>query len=149
MQTILKQTPQSGPVLHGLRCLFLGIALVVVGCGPKGPSDILSGKVTLGDQTVSGSLTFIGPGKKEVTVPINPDGTYMVPGPERGENQIIVKGGPMLPTPNPKASADMPGAGTGAKMGGVAPPKKYENPDNGLKVTVTGGKQQHDITLTP
>jgi hypothetical protein len=135
----------------GFSLLFLlSVLLWGTGCGPKGPKNSVSGKVTLNGKAVTGQVTFIGPDSKEITSAINPDGTYMIPDPPAGQAKIVVKGMPGMPAggvpPPAGKSIDAPGA-TAAEMG-VPPPAKYALPDNGLTFNVTGGKQTHNIELT-
>jgi len=83
---------------------------------------------------------------------IGPDGTYILPNPPKGECTVIVKGmmvpGMAAPTGPKDAAAKMPGVVESKK--GVEPPAKYAQANNGLaKVNITGGKQTHNIELTP
>jgi len=142
----------TGPLLGWARsCSFLAFLLAVLvwgaGCGSKGPKNVVTGKVTLNGQPVAGTVTFTGGGGKEVNAPINPDGTYMIPDPPEGENQIVVKG--FLGATGPLPGAEkVPGGGLSTPGGalkpaemGANPPAKYGKPGNGLSFNVTGGKQ--------
>jgi hypothetical protein len=133
--------------------LLLAALLFVPGCGSKGPKNYVVGKVTVKGQPATGTIAFIGSDGKEVVSPIGPDGSYMIPDPPLGDAKIAVRGMPGMisgPPPNtPKElTKDMPG-NTSAPTMGVPPPAKYANPTNGLTFKVTGGKQTHDIDLTP
>jgi hypothetical protein len=126
--------------------------LFVAGCGGSSTSHYtVSGKVTInGKPPVSGStVVFIGPDNKERSGAIQDDGSYSVTDPSLGDNRIVVKGpSAMIASTPPPGAANMPGMGPAA--GGMAVPKKYENPGNGLSYTVTKAKQQtHDLPLTP
>lgn len=133
-----------------MAALPLATALLfLAGCGgSKGAKDSVSGKVTLGDQTVAGEVIFTYSDGKEGRSPIGPDGFYSIPTPSKGEAKIAVKGmlgGTGTPTSGPKSDMPMPGA-----AGGVAPPAKYgRNETSGLTYTVKGGEEKFDIPLTP
>jgi hypothetical protein len=95
-------------------------------------------------------VVFVGSDQKEYTSPIGPDGSYKVISVPKGEAQILVRGTGGSAQPPKVGKTDVKsdlGAGTGG--GGVAPPKKYSLPNNGLKVNVAGGDQKHDIELKP
>ena len=129
------------------RCL-LGLLLVaVIGCS-SGSGSTLTGKVTLNDQAVAGSVILVGPDKKEHTVPISPDGVYSVGGLAPGEYAVRLKGNGPKPPPPPK---DVPLPKDAVDKSGptLQPPAKYTQGNTGLKVTVSGGAQTYDIPLTP
>jgi hypothetical protein len=140
------------PGRRALLALLPAIFLWAAGCD-TGPRSVLSGKVTLSGQPVSGSLTFVGPDAQEVTVPINPEGTYNCPNPPGGDVKVLVKGFDLPRVVAVPAAAkrpklpDTPGAGPQAV--GVRPPARYGLPGNALTVNVQGGKQTYDITLKP
>jgi len=131
------------------RALLLFSVLCLVGCSGKGGAKTtVTGKITFNNQPVSGSVHFVGPGGKEVQGALL-DGAYKVDDAEVGENKIAVKGIPGAAAPTvapPKDAPKLPDMGAGAKTG-VAPPKKYESPENGLKYTVAPGKQTKDFEL--
>src|SRR5262249_10283831 len=54
--------------------LLLAALVCATGCG-KSARDAVSGKVTFKGQPVAGTVSFLGTNGKEVTAPINPDGT--------------------------------------------------------------------------
>lgn len=134
--------------------LFLLLAALagVTGCGKSGSGgkDTVSGKVTLNGQPVAGQVVFIGSDSKEYMSPIGADGNYQVIGVPKGEATILVKGigTPAAPKAGPgkEKPPEMPGMAGG---GGAAPPVKYSTAAGGLKVSVTGGEQKHDIPLNP
>ncbi len=132
----------------GVAVLTAG-AVTLTGCGgvgKGGAADSVSGKVTLDGQPVAGEVFFVGSDKKEVGSPIGPEGNYEISNPPKGDVLIVVKGKPGIPSiPGAKAAPDLPPPPTAT---GVAPPAKYGQPNNGLKFTVTGGKQVYDIVLT-
>jgi hypothetical protein len=161
--------PANGNVLAVAGRRLFGILLIfgfacLPGCpGGGAVSDVVTGKVTLGDKPVSGMVTFIGPDSKRVSGAAT-DGAYFINNPPKGLCKITVEGMPGAPTSigmtgnnakdasNPlKDVKDGSLAKTSAPVsgGGVAPPKKYASPDNGLSFEVKGGKQEHDIKLTP
>jgi len=132
-----------------LALLFTAL-LVGAGCGGKGAKDVVSGKVTYDGKPISMGEVIFQLGDKEARGPIV-NGQYTVENPPKGEVSILVK------SPNPGGGQkvpDQPGevkGGAGLQTAGapVYAPAKYGEPNNGLKFTVTGGKQTHDITLTP
>ena len=131
-------------------CMTFVAALVFAGCGggSKGGGDNVSGKVTFDGKPVAGQVVFVGSDRKEYPSPIGPEGNYQIIGAPKGEFTILVKG-TLGAAPTAKGGAktpDMPGM-TG--VAGIAPPVKYATAAGGLKLTVTGGNQKYDITLTP
>jgi hypothetical protein len=135
-----------------LLAIFFSSTLALVGCGGGGTDggrggakDEVKGKVTLNGQPVFGTVTFIGADKKELYSPISVNGEYIITNPPKGEGQFLVKGmGADIPKGNeakgdPKVKMDK----------GNEPPAKYALPNNGLKVTITGGKQEYNLELTP
>jgi len=123
--------------------LLVLLAAVSAGCGRSGPRDSVSGKVTLEGKAVAGEVVFVGPGNKEVRCPIALDGSYLVTEPTRGENAILVRGTAAPRTP--KGIDQLPAPASS----GAAPPARYARANNGLTFQVTGGKQTHNIELTP
>jgi hypothetical protein len=132
---------------------FTLVIVLAAGCGKKEPTSTVTGKVTLNGQPVAGTVAFVGPDNKQVTAPINPDGTYTVASPPTGQVRILVKSLPgAIPGAKPIISADMARTmpvSTTAPATGQSPPARYAWPNNGLTFNVTGGKQSHDITLVP
>jgi len=110
--------------------LGIGIGLIgIIGCGGGGSGNVVTGKVTLGDRPVAGTITF-SLKDKTVTAPINPDGTYKIEGVAAGLNQITMKGG--------------------VTKDSAAPPKKYATAENGnLKFEVKSGSNIKDFALEP
>jgi len=157
-------SPTRPPTFYSLvRCASLALSLSVLvwsaGCS-KGAKDSVTGKVTLNGQKVAGTMTFTGPDKKSATAPINPDGTYLVENPSKGENTITVKGFGTGPGAANPAAFQPPAGDKGSDMlkdktvktdMGSPPPAKYatEGPANDLKFTVKGGKEKYDIDLKP
>lgn len=136
-------------------CLLLLPALLLVGgCGRQGPDTVVTGKVTYKGNPVAGTLTFAGTGK-EVSAPINPDGTYVVGNPPLGPVKILVKGMPGAaavkagPTAGGKKLPELPGMPKGAAAAGLPPPPKYASPKGALAYEVKAGRQTHDIELLP
>jgi len=134
--------------------LLFPFLLAGLGCG-AGSKPVVSGKVTLSGQSVSGGTIKFQVGDKEAAAPIL-DGKYSIDNPPLGEATITI-------SPPLDAGVDSKGLPTGAPGGGggattlggptgakVLPPAKYSQPNNGLaKFTIKGGKQTHDIDLTP
>jgi len=140
--------PGIQPPGRFLQVLLLSTLIVVVGCNPPGPKNVVSGKVTYKEKPVEGTITFITAAGKEFQGPIT-GGTYFVNDIPAGEVRVTVKGPPKINVGG--AGKDLPelpaGKGPAVQMG-VSPPKKYENPDNGLKFTVKGGKETKNFDLT-
>jgi hypothetical protein len=150
-----------------LPCIaFLAAAIFIIGCGgcgggTTGNANYIKGKVTLEGKPVSGTVIFVGSDKKEISSPTSVDGLYQIPNPPKGEGYFLVKGG--LGAALPVEKGDKSGKGAKAKdektdltgkvtgpTSGEAPPKKYEQKDNGLpKVNYTSGEVLQDLTLTP
>ncbi|MFO0803294.1 MAG: hypothetical protein U0791_09255 [Gemmataceae bacterium] len=133
-------------------CTFAFALLFTIGCGGGGKSgsDAVTGKVTSGGQAVTGEIIFVGPDKKEAASPIGKDGSYSIMGASKGENQVLIRamGGGSL-TPLQKGDKEKGAVNAGGGGDGVTPPAKYAKPDNGLKIDVTGGKQEKNFELTP
>jgi len=134
------------------------VALPLVGCSgkSKGPKDSVSGKVTLNDKPVSGTVHFVYGDNKDITSPIAADGSYLIPNPPPGNVKIVVTpaagvaGGGLVGGPQAK---DVPlpemDPGGGATKGEV-PPKKYQDAKTtDLTYEVQSGKQTFDIQLKP
>jgi len=110
----------------------------------------VSGKVTLDNQPVTGTITFLYPDNKELNSPLGPQGNYRIQDPPPGTVKIIVKGMGALtpPTKGGPALPDMPGMPKGAT--GVEPPQKYTAANSTpLTYEVKGGHQTYDIPLSP
>jgi hypothetical protein len=132
--------------------LILATLVCASGCS-RSARDRVSGKVTFKGQPVAGTVSFLGIDGKEVSGPINPDGTYAIADPPVGEVKIVVKAFPGLGQATPaRVNArlprlpDMPAP---APTLGVPPPIQYAAPNNGLTVNVMHGVQHHDIALNP
>jgi len=149
---------------HHLLALLLGILIVASGCNSKGGGvkDIVTGKVTYKGQNVAGNIYFVGSDGKEVGPGPIGGGLYTLPNPPRGECKVIIKPMPGMPAgggaggqkhkPDGKApgtkGGEMPGGAAPMDMGVEAPPKYSKlGPDNDLKATVTGGKQEINFEL--
>jgi len=137
-----------------LLSLSVAVLAGVSGCkgGPKGPTDSVSGKVTLNGQVVAGTVVFVGADKQESTTPIGMDGTYKILSLTSGQYKILVKGSGLAP-----GGLKAPPKGTGPEMpsmpgssSGVAPPAKYGSvATTPFSIDVTGGNQTKDLELTP
>src|SRR5262245_43896 len=132
-----------------------GVALLLLlagGCASKGKGgDVVSGKVTVNGQPVQGEVVFLGEGGKQARTLTNAEGGYVIENPPKGELTILVRAVSIGAPPPPPKDVARAGMDTMAvSPGTVSPPRKYAQPNNGLpKFTVTGGKQTHDVTLTP
>jgi hypothetical protein len=140
------------PARYVSLLVFSISTIALVGCGSKGASDSVSGKVTMNGQIVAGQVIFITSDKKEIASPITAEGVYTINNPPKGEVQIIVKGAvaPGGPVARPIPKGDKtPGEPPPSPMAssGATPPAKYAQAGNGLKFTVTGGQQTYDIDL--
>ena len=133
-----------------LAFLLVPMLFCSVGCGKSGSKNSVTGKVTLNQKPVSGSIAFVGKDGKEVLGPINPDGSYVVNDLALGDYKIVIKGIPGMANGN--VPAGMGGAMKDASAPpamGAAPPFKYASPNNGLTFNVAGGAQTKDFELTP
>lgn len=155
----LNRSPSFYPLVrYASLALSLSVLVWSAGCSKGGPKDVVTGKVTLNGAKVVGTVTFIGPDKKPVKTPINPDGSYTLPNPAKGENIILVTGlgigAGTAPkdsfAPTDKDSAVMKDkTSTNSDMGKPPPDKYGSEATSDLKFTVTGGKQTKDLELTP
>ena len=131
-------------VRHCMQAVLFAATLCVVGCGDtkkgSGTTDIISGKVTLNGQAVSGQVVFVSTDGKEHLGPIGDGGSYSIPGVPKGPARIVVRA--MPGGSSVKGGGDLPGMSKG-----VAPPAKYAGVNNGLTFDVTGGPQTKDIEL--
>jgi hypothetical protein len=143
------------------------LALWSAGCGAS--TGTVSGKVTYQGETLGGgSVLFVSPGKKTVSAPIGPDGTYTIVGIPAGPVQIAVETKSAMP-PDAKQQAGMAAtrptippdanlppsakemyqnstAAAAAKY--VEIPEELGDPDkSNLTLTVTGGNQDYNIEL--
>lgn len=121
-----------------MRCCLLLLALFLAGCG--GPTsgagkDILSGRVMIGDQPAKQVIiTVTGPDGKVSGGTTTDTGDYTIPDPPKGTLKFMVSGS----LPGKKLSSNSPS---------VVPPR-YSNP-NDLEFNYSGGKQTHNLSLTP
>jgi len=138
--------------------LFVTLLGGVSGCGNKGGAKAtVTGKVTLNNSPVAGTVSFHSADGKETTGPISADGTYTIFDPPAGKVQITVKGPPggaggglVKPPPAKDAAAmpDMPGTASA----GVAPPAKYATTatsDLTYEVKAGVANQTYNIELKP
>jgi len=141
-----------GPRVACLALLLTSL-IFLTGCPGKGkgPKNSVSGKVTLGNQTVAGSVVFVYADGKEVGSPINAQGVYTIPDPPPGQVKVLVKpvgggAGPALkPPPGGPEMPKLPGAGEGA-----TPPAKYAAArTSDLTYEVKSGNHTFDIPLKP
>lgn len=142
----------SVPLLLACLMLFFGPGC---GGGGKGPSNVVTGKITLNGQPVMGTVVFIGPDNKEVLGGVSAGtGEYRVDNPATGLNKILVRGlgGAGAPGPAGKPMVAPGGKDPANMVGGqgVPPPAKYGSvKTSDLTFNVTGGQETHDITLKP
>jgi len=132
------------PITRSL-CLVAALSFLVLttGCPGGKKKNEVTGKVTLDGKAVAGTVVFIGSDGKELMTLIRPDGSYTIVDPPAGEVKIKITGPLGIAAPGKDQAPAVGGMETG-----VPPPAKYASPDNGLKLTVTGGKQTYDIPLT-
>ena len=132
---------------------MIGLSLLAEGCssskssGEKGKVEkgdaTVTGKVTFQGKPVDGSIVFVGRHKDRASSALGPDGVYKIEDAPLGEVQVLVLG---LPSPTNRPPPEL--AKLAKSNGGVAPPKKYETP-NELNCTVTEGDQTKNFELTP
>lgn len=129
---------------------------VAAGCGGGGKEakNQVTGKVTMDGKPVNGTVVFVTSDNKELQSPIgSTDGTYQIIDAPNGSMKIYIKGslagtGGALKEP-PKGGPG-PDMAKGLGGAGVDAPAKYGSAaTSGLTFEVKGGKQEHNITLTP
>jgi hypothetical protein len=160
------QNPVASPAPHASsltrafhplgRLLLLAGVLVGAGCGGGGGSakNEVSGKVTLGEKPVAGTVVFVTSDNKELSGPIGPGGVYTIADPPVGQAKIYIKAAPnsggLIAPPTTKGGPEIPKDGPVGGAAGVAPPAKYTSAaTSGLTFDVKAGKQTYDIPLTP
>jgi len=131
-------------------------ALTLAGCASG--KGTVTGQVKYKGQPLPwGEITFVceGGDKPVLHAPVR-DGNYTVSGIPAGPARVTVTTTPppapiKLP-PGVKPIQASEGANTDATPAGkyVPLPPRYSRPDqSGLQVTVNGGRQDHDVELTP
>lgn len=139
----------------GLCLVPLTLALVV-GCSGKGggAKDSITGKVTLEDKPVSGTVYFVYADNKEVSSPIKADGSYQIDKAAPGKVKIVVKsmlgsaGTGLVAPPKITDQPEMPKLDGGGQ--GVPPPPKYNAANTSdIEYEVQPGKHTFDIQLKP
>lgn len=142
-----------GAPRRALAILFLSVSLgVLTGCGGGDKSgdagNAVTGKVTLNDKPVGGTVVFLYADGKEVAGPIGPTGEYVIANPPAGSVKVYIRGSGAVAPPPTKGGPEMPKDGPAAGGGGVAPPPKYQSAaTSGLTFEVKTGKQTYDIPL--
>ena len=124
----------------GFLPLLAAIAFLA-GCGGgKGKQDIVSGKVTMNGQAVSGIVVFVCSDGKEISSPTAPDGGYQIVAPAKGEAKIAVKGMGAMPAGGAAGgpAPGMPGMPGGGAGGGKAPPEGAPGGPNAPKADMPG-----------
>jgi hypothetical protein len=121
----------------------LPVLALAAGCS-AGPENSVSGKVTVaGSRPVTdGFVTFYGVGNKKATAHITPDGRYFMADPPKGQVRVAVTAAPVAAPP--PGTPPLVGVHTAEP-----PPAQYGDPNNGLTVTVNGGRQTADLDLKP
>jgi hypothetical protein len=133
------------------------LALGVGGCGAS--KGTVSGKVYYQDAPLKGgTVTFVGSDKQSYLAEIQEDGSYSVENLPLGEAGITVETETLKPpnlyvlqnrAPADVAEEDKPPDFAARAKRFVPIPGRYADPDqSGLRYTVQGGKQQHDLKLT-
>jgi len=141
-----------------VRALFVGgllsSLLLILGCGGEGGT--MSGVIKYkGMPLKGGAVVFITP-TKNVRGDIDENGRYKVENVPLGEATVTVDTESLKPVKTPKLNT--PPKGVEPPVGYKAPnsqadryvpiPKEYRDPKTTkLKVTVTGGHQEQDLTL--
>ena len=133
-----------------LCSLALAVA-VAVGCGgSKGSKDSVTGKVTMNNQAVNGTIEFTFSDGKMIASPLAPDGGYAILGPPKGDAKVAVKGSGGSASMGPKGAEGPKMDMASAAGGGVQPPAKYGKAEtSGLTYTVKGGEEKKDFELAP
>lgn len=138
-----------------IGCLVLGASLAAAGCG--GSTGTVSGKVYYKNTLVKGgNVSFVSDQKKTSQLAeIQEDGSYKVEKMPVGEATITVDTSSFKPLPAARGMKPPPGvqAPGGYDMEArtkryVPIPERYTDPaKSGLKYTVKGGSQDHDLKL--
>jgi len=117
-------------------------AILAAGCGEKQAANVVSGKVTLDGEPVSGTVVFIGADSKEASAPTNLEGAYKIENPPLGQCKVLVRGmAGLTGTAPPK---DAPSMG---KQGAAPPPKYGAVTTTDLSYEVKAGKHTYNIEL--
>jgi hypothetical protein len=86
----------SGVAMRPITRVFVGLLLaaVLVGCGPKGRSGAVSGKITYKAQPVNDAalLLYSGEAVQPITIPVTSDGSFTIRDVPQGEYKIVVQG---------------------------------------------------------
>lgn len=155
----------SGPVRPGLSsrarwtialtlvfvAVFVGV-MVYLGLREKkdGPQDrrsgnSVSGKVTLNDQPVNGTVSFVGGDGKPFFCPTNEAGFYMLDDTPPGKYTVTIRA-MGAPPPVGNMKFELPEA----PKFGATPPARYADPKKSpLSFEITKGEQTFDIKLEP
>jgi len=112
---------------------------------------VVSGKVTLNGQPVSGEVVFVGAGGKLSLTPIKPDGQYEMFDPPAGKVKVAIRTMGLGPAPGAPGAPPkgLPGGtlGTGSG-GGVAPPAKFgDDKKTPISYEVEPGKRTFNLEL--
>jgi len=148
-------------IRSGFVAFLAAVLFTLPGCPSNAPSNLVKGKVTLGDKQVAGTITFIAQSDGK-TFPggTGPDGTYVVTGLTPGTYKITVGAMPGMQfqakdqkekDKTKDLMKDLAGKElAGGGPGGVAPPPKYAKVETSdLTYEFKGGSQVHDIALAP
>lgn len=134
--------------------VIAAVCVLAAGCGTETAKNTVTGKVTLGSDTVTGLILFKMPDGKEYSGLLT-NGAYSATIDTTGEASITIKPDPNAPVAQaPPGGGDAPSPTTmpampGMPKAGVSPPAKYATEAGGLKYSVKAGSQTHDIQLTP
>jgi hypothetical protein len=141
-------TSRMGARSLGLLALAAVLALAS-GCVRTGS---VSGQVRLNGVPLHGGVvTFIGPDGEQKVANIGSEGEYRVDGLPADTVKITVTNlgtNVSMPMTRSAVMKDTHGLPQPPSTQSALP-RKYANPDNGLTLTVTKGKQTFDIDLTP
>lgn len=153
----MKKCAGVAPRPNRAFCLVFLLASLslVLGCGGEsgGPKNEVTGKVTLNDKVVAGTVVFVLANGKEAKCVIGPDGAYSITEIVPGQAKVYIEppaAGTGLVQMKDKAgkAQEMPKDGPGTAGTGVAPPVKYRSAATSeLAFEIKTGKQTYDIPL--
>jgi hypothetical protein len=134
--------------------LILGVLLATSGCGDSSTASVYGSVSYKGQNLKGGRVTFINDKKETFPAEIEENGKYSILKIPSGDYKVCVETEYLKPTPEmariaKTRPADAPGSEFASQAKRyMAIPATYSNPEQtSLKYTVTGGKQEYNITM--
>lgn len=112
---------------------------LVIGCAekPQAPAGLLTGRITLDGNPLTGGTVFARFGQEETSGFINPQGEYSLENPSVGELEFKI----VVVPPPPPGTESTPGPVS------VVIPREYQNYSKALTFKFAGGNQRFDISM--